>query len=438
MKEVHGVYFGKNAIFLSKKDESSTSVKVTDNGQEYKKGRIAKWGEDNRFPQKFLDKLKLNGTANGGLELLKTVHYGGGLAFYKNELSEKGERKKVIQYLEDYPEVKQFFKTNKIPRFLKETISDEETWHIAFPEFVVSKDFKKIIYTRRQDAAWCRREIMNSKTGFSEHVFIKSNWEDDNTKDADKVPSVNNYWSAEMIREYCKSKGILKFIMPIHYVMTDTYYYPKPNWHASYYNGWMDVSNSIPKYKKALFENQINLKFIIYISEEYFKSEYEDDWEDYDTEKKQKIKTDLIDAIDDHLSGNEASGRSMYSKKFKTADGDWVKGIEVEAIDNKIKDGSFLPDGYAANGEVLFPMKVDPSIIGSGLPGGKMGSGSGSDKRVAYDILSSLFGTKRETSLEIINFIKDFNGWDDDLYATFETTILQTLDENPTGKKTGL
>ena len=107
----------------------------------------------------------------------------------------------------------------------------------------------------------------------------------------------------------------------------------------------------------------------------------------------------------------------------------------ISWIDDKLKDGSQLPEAEAANSEVLFALGVDPSLIGAGIPGGKLGAGSGSDKREAFTILSALFKTNRETTLEVYDFIAQYNGWDTSIRAAFENTILTTLDANPTGSK---
>jgi hypothetical protein len=441
MKKVQSVYFGKTAISFTNKDvvEKPTSVKVKDESGNFEKGKISPWGEDNQYPQKFLDQLNLNGAASVGLGIKKAIHYGGGLTLFKNEKDETtGKRKKVVQYLEDYPDLQTFWKRNKLPKFFTGEISDLETWGFALPEFIVSKNFEKIVQVRRQKTAWGRKELINPKSGFSENVYINAHWKDTNTKSeyVSRIDCVDPLWSPEEIKEYCKEKKIHKFVMPIHYTMMDEAYYNKPSWHCIYKNGWLEVSNSIPKYKKYLFENQINLKYIVYISDLYFENEYGDDWEEkFDVKKRQKIREELISAIDDHLSGNTSAGRSMYSKKYKTADGEWVKGIEVEAIDNKIKDGSYLPDATAANEEILFALGVDSSMAGSGTPGGGMGAGSGSDKRIAFTILTALFKTKRDATLEIWELLKEYNGWPEDLHAGFEDIVLTTLDKNPNGQQ---
>lgn len=439
MKQTHGIIFGQASMGLMSNEPSPTKVIATSE-TEYKKGVIAPWGADNQYPHKFMDAIRLNGAASGGLSLLKSAHYGSGISYYKNFRAENSKkREKVVEYPEDYPELQAFSKRNRMASFYKDTISDLETYGIAYPSFILSKDRKKIITTKRRRTAWTRRELMNPSSGFSENIYLKSYWEDSETKKVAKIASVDPLWCQEEILEYCQRKNLYEFVLPIHYTMTDEAYYPKLTWHAVYNNGWLEVSNSIPKFKKYLFENQLNIKFVVYIHDLYFEEEYGEDWNDkFTPEKRATIRRETLQAVDDHLSGNKASGRSMYVRKVKTPDGDWEKGIEVESIDNKMKDGTYLPDASAANTEILFAMMVDASLIGAGVPGGKMGSGSGSDKRVAFNILSSLFRTKRDTTLQIWELLKDWNGWDAELHAGFENIQLTTLDKNPNGKQSGI
>ena len=423
----------KTAFSFSKdKKSSNTSVKTDDKTS----GEVALWGEDNRFPQELLKQVNLNGTAGAALRVLKATHYGQGFHLYTEDTDPKGKVDKKVVSIKNYPEIQEFFRKTKMNRFWVETIADEETFYIAFPEFILSKDYNKITSVRRQPAAKMRFKKMNEKTGLIEKVGLCHNWKKNTAIDDDYVAQIDvidSYWNAAQIKEYCKHKKITKFVMPVFYPLMDETYYPKADWHAVYYNGWMEVANSIPKYKKHLFKNQLHIKYVVHISEEYFKRTYDNDWVDFTPEKKQKIRKALADAIDKHLSGNENAGKSIQSVQYKDINGNWVKGIEVQAIDDKLKDGAYLPEATAANSEISYAMGIDPSIIGAGIPGGKMNTGSGSDKREAFSILTALFKTKRETTLDIWNVIRDYNEWPTELEGGFADTVLTTLDKNPTG-----
>jgi hypothetical protein len=55
------------------------------------------------------------------------------------------------------------------------------------------------------------------------------------------------------------------FITATYYPLVDENYYPKADWHAVDRSGWMDVANSVPELKQALFENQMHFKYIVYV-----------------------------------------------------------------------------------------------------------------------------------------------------------------------------
>ena len=394
------------------------------------------WGDDNQYPQNFKEALRKNGAGGAGLRVVKSTHYGQGFQLFIENVDENGNINNKMVSLNSKPDIKKFFKQCKMNRFWTETIADLETYYIAFPEFILSKDFNKIVSVRRKQAAKMRYEKINPATGLIENAYFCHNWTSSTTVDSEyvsKIPVIDSYWNAEQIKEYCKKKKIYKFILPIFYPLLDETYYPQADWHAVYINGWFDVANSIPAFKKALFKNQLNIKHIVHISEEYFVRTYKEDWQKFDTNKRKTIRDELTQKIDEHLSGNENAGKSIQSVTYKDINGDWVKGIEVESVDNKLKDGSYLPEASAANSEIMFALGVDPSLLGAGIPGGKMNTGSGSDKREAFSILTSLFKTKREISLEPWQLLRDYNGWDENLEANFTNTELTTLDVDATG-----
>ena len=119
---------------------------------------------------------------------------------------------------------------------------------------------------------------------------------------------------------------------------------------------------------------------------------------------------------------------AFYSK----AKQDYLTGWKINVIENKLENSAYLPDSQAANSEILFAIGVDPCLIGAGLPGGKMGAGSGSDKREAYWMLNADMGTDRAVSLSPLYFIRDFNHWDPTIqfdYICVDTS--QTQDQHP-------
>jgi hypothetical protein len=370
---------------------------------------------------------------------LRKAHYGNGLILVRDKANDQG--KKEIQMVDpsEIPAIQEFFLNSQMNRFWKETITDLEYFSIAFPEYILSENFKTINRVRRQKTAWCRFSLPNKENNLVEYVYISEKFGkeavDASSEYVEEVSLIDSYWSPDQVKEYCKVNNIKKFIRPIFYPLIDEAMYPKSEWHAVVESGWLDVANSVPELKKAIFQNQMVIKYLVEIDERYLKAVYQENWVKFTPDERIDIRNKIIDTVNDSLTGNANAGKTIQSMKIVGEDGKAYPAIEITAIDDKLKDGSYLPEAEAANSEVLFALGVDPSLIGAGIPGGKLGAGSGSDKREAFTILSALFKTNRETTLEVYDFISQYNGWDKTIRAAFENTILTTLDANPTGSK---
>ena len=417
-------------------DSSVTVVKVD---VKDKTADIASWGKKNDYPQAILKAVRPNGSASSGLRFLRKAHYGNGLVLVRDVANDQG--KKEIQMVDpsEIPAIQEFFLKSQMNRFWKETITDLEYFSIAFPEYILSENYTTINRVRRQKTAWCRFSLPNKENNLVEYVYISEKFGkesvDASSEYVEEVPLIDSYWSPEEVKQYCKVNKIKKFIRPIFYPLIDEAMYPKSEWHAVVESGWLDVANSVPELKKAIFQNQMVIKYLVEIDERYLKALYQENWIKFTPDERINIRNGIIDTVNDSLSGNENAGKAIQSMKILGEDGKAYPAIEITAIDDKLKDGSYLPEAEAANSEVLFALGVDPSLIGAGIPGGKLGAGSGSDKREAFTILSALFKTNRETTLEVYDFISQYNSWDKTIRAAFENTILTTLDANPTGSK---
>lgn len=429
----------RQSIVIYNKEESSTRVNV-DPATIDKGSVIAYWGEDNNLPAEIIKQGGLSGVFVGNMGILRKAHFGNGITLYRNIKNDTGKIHRQIEHLEFLPEeLQSFWKKSKFDRYSLEKIYDLEMFNISFSEYILTKDFQKIHKVKRIPSAWCRFSLMNPKNRLVEYVYVKTNWDNDKIeKDTPKIPVIDFDFSAEEVKEYCKTKKIRKFIRPEFYPQVMEAYYPNPEYLATFKNGWLKHATSIPEIKNAIIKNELHIKYIIYISDQYFERYFTKEvWKNKKPEEKQILRDTLYKAIDNHLSGKKSAGKSLKSFKFINSQGQYEKGIEVEEIGtSKAKtEGNYLTDASAANQETSFAMGVDPSIIGAGIPGGKLGAGSGSDKREAYTILSSLMKTNRSTSIDAFYFIKDYNGWDVKLHADYSNTVLTTLDKNPTGSE---
>lgn len=395
-------------------------------------GKIASWGANNNFPDEMVKLVNKDGVARIGLSTLRKIHYGGGITLMK-ETFEDDKRKRTPISILAYQEIKKFFRDNKFNFFLDGTITDLEWWSIAFPEYVLSADYKKINRVFRHETALCRLEEMNDK-GFIPRVWKSYKWDDSvdlDSKYASSIPLISPLWTTEEIKAYCKKNKVRNFCKPINYPVVDEGYYPFTDWHAA--KEWIEISISIPDFKKAMFKNAANITFHIEISEDYFKRKYGDDWtETYGPDKREEIREQFSKELDEKINSQKNAGVSIQSIMYLDRNGKPESTIKITPIDNKFKDGMYLPEASAARSEILASMGLDVSIIGSGIPGGTK-EGSGSDKRIAWAIRQTMMKSNREYTTEIFEFIKEWNDWPEDVFATFEDTTITTLDKNPTG-----
>jgi len=445
IKEVSpGIFFSEHSIAAFSKSNGKDQATPTNiilekaNIDVEKKGKveIVSWGSNNDAPQKVLNLIKKIGVAGKVVQVATAAHFGTGLSLY-----EEDETGKVVQVpYKKHPKIREFDKRNNFNLFYSESINDLEIHDMCFTEFILSNDFNSINIIKRQQPAHARFVVMNEKTGRIEYVALCADWDNATEKNVFIVPCFSQYDYWEDIQAACKEKKINKFIIAFHYVKNGEVYYNQPFWHAPLNNGWADVILSVPEVKNIISNQQLQIKYLIHISEEYFQRAYGQDanggwnWSNFTPEEQQKKQKELKQAIDDHLKGKPAAGRSMTAPMFLAPDGKFVKSIEIEPIDDKIKDGAYLPDASAGNYEIAYAKGVDPAIIGAGIPGGKNQSGSGSDKREAYTILCANMVINRTVSLLIFYLIRDWNKWGDDLDAGFPNIILTTLDKETSGQ----
>jgi hypothetical protein len=438
MKHFKNLHVGKTSVALTGLGNSTvpTAIKIKiDPSNENTTAEIVQWGADNLYPQNFYNKKFLkNGAAVGGINTLSSTTYGNGFGLYKKIKNSAGKVELQEELLEDYLEIETFVLENNLDKYWAAKIKDLSLFEIAFTEHVISVNGEKIVRAIRHKAAHCRFAKMN-EAGDIPLVVVNTDWATANENYSTPIPFFDkDRMTAQEIKDICKEKGIYNFCTSSSYAFVDENYYPKAGWHAVDRNGWIEVANSVPEFKQAFFAQQAHIKFMIYVSDYYFENFYKEEWDDFDADKRQKMREELSAAIDEHLSGNKAGGRSLISPIFEE-NGKFVEGIKVVPIDDKLKDGSYLPDASAANSEILFAIGVNPAIIGAGTPGASNLGGSGSNIREAYTVLSASLVPKRIYVSDDWLFWRAFNNWDKSLIGMFSGVNLTTLDKNPNGQE---
>jgi hypothetical protein len=224
------------------------------------------------------------------------------------------------------------------------------------------------------------------------------------------------------------------FVFPIRNMTWGRFYYPEPDYYATFRNGWAEIAKAVPQLIKSIYKNQASLKYHIKVPISLFISMYKD-WPIKDEKEQLELIKKYRDSVETVISNAEAAGKSVVSffddvQKFDS--------LSIEPITNELNAVKDLPNNVAANSEILFAIGIDPSLLGLNMPGGKdLNGGGGSQRRESLKIKQATLTRERLLSLEFAWAVAILNKYDEDIYPMYiDIDVSQTLDENPTGKKT--
>ena len=380
---------------------------------------IANWGGNNRLPQDMLKEMDKSGIGKAGLRVRMNAHYGDGPLYYR--LGDDGKPQPVKRSDPQLRDPMLFHRNVRMEALQKEAVMNFEWWGMVHMELLVNQNATQITSGRCRKSAWIRHSLTNEETGRIEWAAHNPNWALGDNTQARLIAMCDPWWTPEELRDWLRSTGYRKFVFPVFIPDPDMGYYPDLEWHALYNNGWLAQTNSIPAYKEAMFKNQISIKWLIKIPRNYWPAKFgEEAWEALSPAEKEAKKKEVYDLIQKYLSGAENAGKALITEMQVNDMGQPLPGWDVIPLDDKLKDGAFLPDANKGNSEILASMLVDPTLLGQGASG-TLGAGSGSDKREAYNILTALLYTSQEQTVEWWNTVKRFNGWDESLQLGYMT-----------------
>lgn len=395
-------------------------------------GEYEPWGRCGNLPTIWREKLEESTIAAQAFYKQANIAYGRGVSYYR-EVEE--DNRLVRKYIKD-DAIDSFFRKNKMDQFLLKRLYDYVIHGNIFCEFILNKSRNRILNVRHLDAEFCRLAKL-SKEGIIPHIGygpdFRYNLGTDYTPTIIDIELLDEYEYIQQINESGKYKYSLWSKIPI----SGRIYYARPPWSGLFKeNGWMDVSSRVPRLISVLQKNQTKIKYIIRINETVWKRWYPD-WDDYSADKRATKTKEKKKELEELLIGVEndlASIKSFISVTFRNpVTGEAEKGIEVEAVDDKLKTADWVPDSQAADQQIVQTIGLDPSETGLQPSGGKMGAGSGSDKRVSRINSIGINSSLEKVIFEPLEIIRDFNQWPEDIKFTFTHALPTTLDRNPQG-----
>lgn len=398
---------------------------------------IAPWGENNDYPQQILKE------AEGDTELLPLLEWKGRVLQGRevvavNLVWDDGKKDFKVERIND-EEITKFLNTLNWKRYWREACVDFTYFQNIFPDLIKSKDNNRIAIINTHDASWCRWGVMDND-GNIKKCFVSAEWQDGaKADDKTKVmehPVIDPY-DPEVIEKIKNDKKVKRFVYHANYPSPGRAYYPIAGWHSFLFSDWFQIKKNVAKWKRKFMERVLSAKFIITIPTNYWPAVHKD-WESKSKEEKLKIKKEKVKEINDSLTGLEGAGSSILSEVGFDHEGKELPAIKIIPIESGFKDGEHLEDSQEASQHLNRALNVDSTLVGSGPSRGN-DAGSGSDKRVAFNIYTAILQPFRDVILEPLYFIADYNGWTD-RYPNIRFKVLevdiQTLDQGPTSKET--
>lgn len=398
--------------------------------------RVAPWGLHNLLPQTVMDKIERVEIIGTNSDFNARVCYGNGPKVARLMRDESGK-------IRDWAEVTEgkeydWFLENNVPQLTLEMLTDLSYFHNAFPLFVFDKKFT---YIKRV----LHREAMFSRWGLDRNDQIKwllysSKWDRSPGSipakdDIEKSYVIDEFAAVNDIRTQMAAKAYKRVCMALYLPSPGRPYYSYPNWYSIFRSGWYDQISNIPELKKAILEHNLGIRHLIYVSAKYFEMKAQQEGIPMDDiEKLKDLKKRVVKELNDWACGAENQGKSMVVYKEPLGDGHEEKYIEIETLQDTIKEGEYLTDYETVANIISYAMGVHPSLIGA-VPGKNSNSLSGSNIREIYLMKQAQMRPYIDLVLRPFSIVKQINGWDKDIAIVLPEYIFTTLDQNKSGKQ---
>lgn len=401
----------------------------------------APWGDrlgNDDLPRRIRERVFDVAIAGRTIYDLVRMAYGNGIAYYSNR--QRQETGAIDRHFE--PKIENFIQDNFLGNeWLKPQLINYRFFMNTFSEMILNKRKDQITNIFHKEAEYCRLSLQNPKTFTTDFLLYSADFSlGRGNVDPDRInaiylcPKFNGPAFIEQLPGF-------KFAWHSRLKTPGSFPYALPFWLGLFRDGgWMDVSKAVSEVVHAMMHNQVRLKYQILIPEDYFTIRYRDSWQTMTDKGRQDKIDELVDDINAKLSGTKNAFVSI-STIFQNDGVNGEKGkIEIVAIDDKIKKDSWVPSSEKSDAQVVQGLGGHPSMVGLAPEGGKMGAGSGSDKREVFntEITNNTFD--QEVILEQLQFVANFNrltdpAWDVTFYI--DHTFHTTTNEQETGLVTG-
>lgn len=405
------IFAGHRAIVTTNVGGGATPTQQI-NPKELKTKPWSFWGtRTNLYPQEVLEQIAAVSLVEPILDWKARALYGGGLAYGLTIIDADGTERFVRMF---DPEIEAWLEDTDIMAYIMEASAYFYNFYNIFPEMVQSINGKRIAYLsclESTDVRYKRREESGKNKGLITHAYVNPDWKlIQAERDMLKLKVLNTRTSPLAQVSEWKNE---KFIYPVSYPSPGRSYYQKAPWHVLL-STWLPIAKRIPEFKKALLDNQMSIKYLITVPDWWWDWKYPGFNKKAEAERVELIKTEVT-SFNDFMTGAEKAGKSLMMVSKTDDNQHKYKDWKIEVLDDKFKNGIYLEDSQEADAHIYKNLNVDPTLFGAGAGKNSQSSGSGSDKRVAWNNYIIMAKPHQDIILKPLHFIAKYNGWADRL-----------------------
>lgn len=389
------------------------------------------WGYDDQLPYKVISLV--NGdevTAQNKLANIETC-YGTGI-----ELIDRKTGQPTID-----EDIDEWMERQALPTYTLEQITDMKYYYFCVAVIILSNDGKRINKIRHKEACYCRFEKPN-KRGRIEHIFF-GDWRGGKPDNVEMIPLLDPY---DTLADLKQRLGLIpldsgamgaatkdrKFAILSRFPTAGNQFYPVPYYSAIWRGGSYDEKRLISVGKRAKLRNSTSIKYHVEVEKEYWRRICKEE-NITDPEKMRERVRKEKENIRDFVTGIENSGKVWISSFYVNANGDEVKDIRINVIDQGKKEGGdWTEDIQSAVNTMCYADNIHPNLVGA-VPGKAQTNNSGSDKRELFTMKQAMETAFKDLLLHPLRVCCRFNGFK--VKPVINMIQLTTLDQHKDAQK---
>lgn len=387
--------------------------------------KVVFWGAQNCEPDERELLISNNNIVPQLLATKRNIILGGGLMAYREVYENGMMRREEVEKPESW---KDFLEEFEVEDEYVATQAKNIVVHAnIYTEFGKNKGGDWSTF-KAHECRVVRAETQNSK-GFIPRFHVSHQW----GKITSQQHMQENGKHIQRIPNYVKGKEQNRFMTHGADKMIGGPYYYYPTWQGAW--NWIRLANCIPEFHLANMKNGFNIRFIIYVPEDYFlRSLSEQDRKDTKNLVKniKKAKQKFKDKINTFLAGLENAGRALIITKhmYKHLQQEMPE-VRIEPLKYDMKDEAMLKLFESSNTATTSATGTPPALA-SIATGAKMTSGSEIRNLYNFYQLSQAPYFRNIILKDLRMALKMYR--EQGIHIGFRNIELTTTDKNPTGK----